>query len=162
MDTEGSILKFSRAAFGTDRYWMQQALKEAQRAGERGEIPVGAVVVDDQGQLIARDHNRVEQFADVTAHAEILVCTAAAYHLGGKYLTRCTLYVTLEPCPMCAGALRWFQLGRLVWGASDPKGGFLRFGSALLHPKTRVECHVESEAAEALLKAFFQRLRPSK
>ena len=141
---------------------MRLALREAERAALAGEVPVGAVLVDEHGQLLARDHNRVEQLADVTAHAEILVCTAAAHALGGKYLTRCTLYVTLEPCPMCAAALRWFQLGRLVWGASDPKGGFLRFAPTVLHPKTRVEASVEAEASTALLRIFFQQRRLGK
>jgi tRNA(adenine34) deaminase len=162
MDTEEAVLNESGPAYGTDRYWMGLALREACAAAQAGEVPVGAVIVDERGQLLARDHNRVEQFNDVTAHAELLVCTAAAHALGGKYLRSCTLYVTLEPCAMCAAALRWFQLGRLVWGASDPKAGYRHFAPNVLHPKTRVVCDVEASACRQLLKAFFQQRRSSK
>ena len=139
-------------------YFMKQALAEAQKAFEEGEVPCGAVVVFD-GRIIARGHNQTERLTDVTAHAEIIALTAAADYLGSKYLDECTLYVTLEPCVMCAGALAWAQLGRLVFGASDEKRGFMRFGKEVLHPKTRVELGVmEAEAAD-LLKRFFQSRR---
>ncbi len=144
----------------SDTYFMRQALAEAQRAYESGEVPVGAVMVSE-GRIIARAHNQTEQLTDVTAHAEILALTAASNHLGSKYLPTCTLYVTLEPCVMCAGALAWAQLGRLVYGASDDKRGFMRYGGKnLLHPKTRVEMGVLEEEAMRLLKAFFRAKRP--
>ncbi len=143
----------------SDQYFMQQALAEAQRAYESGEVPVGAVIVSE-GRIIARAHNQTEQLTDVTAHAEILAITAASHHLGGKYLPTCTLYVTLEPCVMCAGALAWAQLGRLVYGASDDKRGFMLFGGKqLLHPKTKVELGVLEEECTRLLKAFFRSKR---
>jgi tRNA(adenine34) deaminase len=137
-----------------DSYFMKQALVEAQTAADRGEIPVGAVVVC-RNRIIARAHNQTELLNDVTAHAEMLAITAAANYLGGKYLDECTLFVTLEPCVMCAGALAWSQVGRLVYGASDEKRGFQRFGKGLLHPKTQVEAGVEAEKCAVLLKAFF-------
>ncbi|MEL7220822.1 MAG: nucleoside deaminase, partial [Bacteroidota bacterium] len=122
-------------SINSDDFFMKQALRQAQLAAEAGEIPVGAIVVANN-QIIARGHNQTERLTDVTAHAEIIALTAAANFLGGKYLTDCTLYVTLEPCVMCAGALAWSQLSRLVYGASDDKRGFMRFGKELLHPKT--------------------------
>lgn len=138
---------------------MQQALAEAQRAYESGEVPVGAVVVCE-GRIIARAHNQTERLSDVTAHAEILALTAASSYLGSKYLPACTLYVTLEPCVMCAGALAWAQLGKLVYGASDEKRGFMLYGGkALLHPKTRVEIGVLEEEAVRLLQNFFRTKR---
>lgn len=138
---------------------MQQALAEAHKAYEAGEIPVGAVVVCEN-RIIARAHNQTEQLTDVTAHAEILALTAASNHLGSKYLTECTLFVTLEPCVMCAGALAWAQLGRLVYGASDEKRGFMLFGGKkLLHPKTKVELGVLENDSAMLLKAFFRSKR---
>lgn len=137
-----------------DNYFMRQALAEAQKALEAGEVPVGAVVVSNE-RIIARGNNSTELLNDVTAHAEMLAITAAAEHLGAKYLKECTLYVTLEPCIMCAGALAWAQLGRLVYGASDEKRGFMRYGKELLHPQTKVEYgFYESECSE-LLKRFF-------
>ncbi len=142
----------------SDDYFMQQALKEAQRAFELGEVPVGAVVVS-QNQIIARGHNHTEQFKDVTAHAEIVALTAAANFLDSKYLTDCTLYVTLEPCVMCAGALAWAQLDRLVYGAADDKRGFMRFGKRLLHPKTKVEYGFLEDQCRDLMTNFFQRKR---
>ncbi|MBK8044649.1 MAG: nucleoside deaminase [Haliscomenobacter sp.] len=138
-----------------DEYFMQEALKEARYAYEEEEIPVGAVVVCE-GRIIARGRNATERLQDVTAHAEILALTAASNYLGSKYLPDCTLYVTLEPCPMCAGALAWAQVGRLVYGADDEKRGFMRFGKALLHPKTRVECGILEEPCRRLMVAFFQ------
>lgn len=142
----------------SDDYFMKQALAEARRAYEIGEVPVGAVVVCNRA-IIARAHNQTERLHDVTAHAEIVALTAAAQYLGSKYLTDCTLYVTLEPCVMCAGALAWAQLGRLVYAAEDAKRGYLQHGNALLHPKTTVEYGILREPASALLKQFFRRRR---
>ena len=127
---------------------------EARKGFERGEVPVGAVVVSN-GQIIARAYNNTEQLGDVTAHAEIIALTAAAEHLGSKYLDDCTMYVTLEPCAMCAGALAWAQLGRLVYGASDDKRGFMQFGKRMLHPKTKVEFGIMMEDCAHILKDFF-------
>ncbi|MFN4080893.1 MAG: nucleoside deaminase [Saprospiraceae bacterium] len=143
----------------SDTYYMQQALAQARLAAESEEIPVGAVVVCDN-RIIARAHNQTEKLTDVTAHAEILAITAASNALGSKYLQECTLFVTLEPCVMCAGALAWAQLGRVVYGASDDKRGFMRYGGkALLHPKTKLELGVLQEDCAELLKAFFQKKR---
>lgn len=142
----------------SDEYFMRQAIRQAQMAAEAGEIPVGAVVVANQ-QIIARGYNQTELLTDVTAHAEIIALTAAANFLGGKYLKDCTLYVTLEPCVMCAGALAWAQLNRLVYGAGDDKRGFMRFGKELLHPKTKVEFGILHEECSALIQAFFQTKR---
>jgi len=142
----------------SDVHFMKQAILEAQKAGEKGEIPVGAVVVC-QNRIIARAHNQTEQLKDVTAHAEVLAITAASEHLGSKYLKECTLYVTLEPCVMCAGALAWAQVDKLVYGASDDKGGFMRFGKRLLHKKTKVEFGVLLEPCVALLRQFFEEKR---
>ncbi|MDD2514155.1 MAG: nucleoside deaminase [Bacteroidia bacterium] len=137
-----------------DNYFMRQALLEAQKAFEQDEVPVGAVVVADQ-RIIARTHNLTEMLHDVTAHAEMQAITAAANILGGKYLTDCTLYVTLEPCPMCAGALRWAQLSRLVYGAPDEKRGYTRVTEELLHPKTVVTGGVMEEECGELMSRFF-------
>ncbi len=143
----------------SDTYYMQQALKEAQKAYEAGEVPVGAVIVCEN-RIIARAHNQTEQLTDVTAHAEILAITAASNHLGSKYLADCELFVTLEPCVMCAGALAWAQMGRVVFGASDDKRGFMRYGGkSLLHPKTRLEMGILEEETGALVKAFFREKR---
>ncbi|GIV40033.1 MAG: tRNA-specific adenosine deaminase [Thermonema sp.] len=141
-----------------DAYFMRIALQEAQKAYEQGEIPVGAVLVHEK-KLIAKAHNQTERLLDVTAHAEILCITAAAQALGGKYLPDCTLYVTLEPCAMCAGALAWAQLGRLVFAASDEKRGYRRHAPNILHPKTQVEAGLLAEEAAALIKDFFKKLR---
>lgn len=137
---------------------MDLALKEARMASEAGEVPVGAVVVS-QGQILAKAHNSVELLKDVTAHAEILAITAASQYLDSKYLIDCTLFVTLEPCPMCASALRWAQIGRIVYGADDDKAGFMRFGKELLHPKTKLELGVRREECAMLLKEFFKERR---
>lgn len=142
----------------SDEHFMRQAIRQAQLAADMGEIPVGAIIVADQ-QIIARGHNQTEQLTDVTAHAEIIALTAAANFLGGKYLKGCTLYVTLEPCVMCAGALAWAQLDRLVYGAGDDKRGFMRFGRELLHPKTKIEYGVLHEECAALMTAFFKSKR---
>jgi tRNA(adenine34) deaminase len=143
----------------SDTYYMQQALAEAKKAFEIGEVPVGAVVVCDN-RIIARAHNQTEQLTDVTAHAEMLALTAAANHLGSKYLMECALFVTLEPCVMCAGALSWAQFGRVVYGATDDKRGFmLHGGKDLLHPKTRLEMGILEAECAALLKEFFKSKR---
>lgn len=137
-----------------DNFYMKQALAEAQKAYREGEIPVGAVVVC-RDRIIARSHNLTELLHDVTAHAEMQAVTAAAEHLGGKYLTDCTLYVTVEPCVMCAGALGWSQVSRIVYGATDEKRGYHRFAPAALHPKTQVTAGVMEEECAALMKQFF-------
>ena len=142
----------------TDTYFMKQALLEAKKALLKGEVPVGAIVVCNN-QIIARAHNSTEQLSDVTAHAEIIALTAAATYLGSKYLTDCTMYVTLEPCAMCAGALAWAQLDKLVYGTSDEKRGFMQFGKKILHPKTKVEYGFMGEECEGILKDFFQKVR---
>ena len=141
-----------------DEYYMREALREACKAEAEGEIPVGAVVVSGDS-IIARAHNQTEMLHDVTAHAEMLAVTAAADYLGAKYLTGCTLYVTLEPCVMCAGALGWAQLERIVYGASDPKRGFERLGRSMLHPKTEVAAGTLAAECSALVKSFFQNKR---
>lgn len=137
---------------------MRRALAEAQSAGDRGEIPVGAVVVCN-GRIIARGHNLTETLHDVTAHAEMQVITAAANVLGGKYLSACTLYVTVEPCPMCAGAIGWAQMGRLVFGAGDEKRGYRHFAPKVLHPKTEVTAGVLQEECARLMTDFFKERR---
>ena len=142
----------------TDDYFMEIALGLAEEAAEDGEIPVGAVVVC-RNRIIAKARNQTERLNDVTAHAEMVVITAAANYLGSKYLTDCTLYVTLEPCVMCAGALFWAQVGRLVIGAPDPKRGYSRITPSLLHPKIRLETNILADESQALLAKFFQRLR---
>jgi len=142
----------------SDEHFMKQAYKEAQKAFEAGEVPVGAVVVC-KNRIIARAHNQTELLTDVTAHAEMIALTAAAQSLGSKYLDECTLYVTLEPCTMCGGALSWAQLGRLVYAAEDGKRGFEKFGREMLHPKTKVEFGVMQQECSTLLKEFFQRKR---
>jgi tRNA(adenine34) deaminase len=138
----------------TDNEYMKYALIEAQKAYDRDEIPVGAIIVC-KGRIIARAHNLTETLNDVTAHAEMQAITAAATSIGGKYLNDCTLYVTVEPCPMCAGAIGWSQLGRLVYGAEDEKRGYKRFAPNVLHPKTEVISGICSEEAAALMKNFF-------
>lgn len=137
---------------------MQRALQEAEMAFREDEVPVGAVIVC-RDQIIARAHNMVERLNDVTAHAEMQAITAAANTLGGKYLTDCTLYVTVEPCPMCAGAIGWAQLGRVVYGAADPKRGFSIVSPNALHPKTTVTTGVMADECGALMKDFFKKKR---
>lgn len=141
-----------------DKYYMEQALKEAKVAALKGEVPVGAVVVWGN-RIIAKGHNSTEELKDVTAHAEIIALTAACNFLGNKYLDDCTMYVTLEPCAMCAGALAWAQLDRLVYGAPDDKRGFMRFGKGVLHPKTKIEFGILMEECSGLLLDFFQSIR---
>ena len=142
----------------TDQEYMQKALIEAKQAFEEDEVPVGAVIVC-RDRIIARAHNLTERLTDVTAHAEMQAITAAANALGGKYLTDCTLYVTVEPCVMCAGALASAQLSRIVYGASDPKRGFSVFAPNALHPRTEVTKGVLAEECANLMKDFFQRRR---
>ena len=141
-----------------DKFYMKQALMEAEKAAERGEVPVGAVVVC-QDRIIARAHNLTETLTDVTAHAEMQAITAAANYLGAKYLTDCTLYVTVEPCVMCAGAIAWSQLGKLVIGTMDEKRGYHKFAPQALHPKTVVVADVLSEECAVLMKDFFKSKR---
>ena len=137
-----------------DSHYMKQALAEARKAFEQDEVPIGAVIVCN-GRIIARAHNLTETLNDVTAHAEMQAITAAATNIGGKYLNDCTLYVTVEPCPMCAGAIGWSQLGRLVYGASDEKRGYQRYAPNVLHPRTEGTSGIEAEEATALMKKFF-------
>lgn len=137
-----------------DKDYMAKALEQAREAAAAGEVPVGAVVVC-RGRIIARAHNLTETLHDVTAHAEMQAITAAADALGGKYLDVCTLYVTVEPCVMCAGAIGWSQLGRLVYGAADPKRGFTVFAPGALHPKTEVTAGVMADECGALMRDFF-------
>lgn len=142
----------------TDTDYMKQALIEAQKAFECDEVPIGAVIVC-KGRIIARAHNLTETLNDVTAHAEMQAITAAANNIGGKYLNDCTLYVTVEPCPMCAGAIGWSQLGKLVYGAGDEKRGYRRYAPNVLHPKTEVVSGICADEATALMKEFFKNKR---
>ena len=139
----------------SDEYFMNEALKEAYKALEKKEIPVGAVIVAER-QIIARGHNQTEALSDVTAHAEMLAITAAANMLGTKYLNQCTLYVTLEPCVMCASATAWAQIDRIVYGAADPKAGYSRIIQDLIHPKTKVKAGILSEVCGELMSNFFR------
>ena len=141
-----------------DDYFMRLALQEAQKAADAGEVPVGAVIVSGD-QVLARCHNSVELLQDVTAHAEILAITAAAQFLGSKYLPDCTIYVSLEPCVMCAGALRWAQIGRILYATPDDKAGFMRYGKELIHPRTILEMGIMMEESSSLLKSFFSARR---
>jgi tRNA(adenine34) deaminase len=141
-----------------DNYFMKQALVEAQKAFDMDEVPVGAVVVC-QNRIIARAHNYTEHLTDITAHAEMQAITAASHTLGGKYLTDCTLYVTVEPCVMCAGALAWAQMARIVFGAADEKRGYKRYAPHALHPKTKLASGVLEEECADLMKLFFAKKR---
>ena len=142
----------------SDEYFMKKAFAEAVTAYEKGEVPVGAIIVSN-GKIIARAHNLTETLNDVTAHAEMQAITAAANLLGGKYLNDCTMYVTVEPCVMCAGALGWSQIGRIVYGAGDEKRGYRKFASNAIHPKTEITGGIlETECAE-LMKEFFRQKR---
>lgn len=140
-------------------YFMAKALDLAIQSGEAGEIPVGAIVVAGGSRIIGKGTNQTEQLHDVTAHAEIIAITAASQFLGAKYLKDCTLYVTLEPCVMCAGALSWSQIDRIVYGASDPKRGFARVTPNILHPKTTVVNGILEKDCEMIMKNFFRNLR---
>jgi tRNA(adenine34) deaminase len=142
----------------TDEYFMREALKEARKAYDLDEVPVGAVIVS-RDRIIGRGHNLTERLVDVTAHAEMQAFTAASSHLGAKYLDECTLYVTLEPCVMCAGAAFWTQVGRIVYGASDDKRGYTRAGAAVLHPRTTVVPGILANECAELLKEFFKTKR---
>ncbi|WP_338377806.1 nucleoside deaminase [uncultured Flavobacterium sp.] len=141
----------------TDEYFMKKALQEAETAFEKGEIPVGAVIVIDN-KVIARTHNLTEMLNDVTAHAEMQAITSAANFIGGKYLKDCTLYVTLEPCQMCAGALYWSQISKIVYGATDENRGFTKMGTQL-HPKTEVVGGIMEKECALLMRAFFRMRR---
>jgi len=142
----------------SDEYFMKQAFVEARKALEKNEVPVGAIVVC-KNQIIARAHNLTETLNDVTAHAEMLAITAAAEFLGGKYLNECTLYVTLEPCVMCAGALSWAQIKRVAFGANDEKRGFSRCTPNLLHPKTEVSSGIMKNECQEIVQNFFRSKR---
>lgn len=147
--------------FGTDEYYMRKALDEAMLAFDEGEIPIGAVITVNN-RIIARAHNRTEALNDVTAHAEMQAITSAAENLGGKYLPDCTLYVTVEPCAMCSGALGWSHIGRIVYGATDPKRGFLTCypdAGSVFHPKTKIEGGVLENECRELMQQFFKKLR---
>ncbi len=137
---------------------MLQAIREAEKARDAGEVPVGAVIVVNN-QIIARSHNQTQLLNDVTAHAEILAITTASSYLGSKYLKDCTLFVTLEPCVMCAGALYWSQIDRIVYGASDEKRGFMRYGKELLHPSTKLEFGIRHDECASLITDFFKERR---
>lgn len=137
---------------------MREALREAGYAAAEDEVPIGAVIVWN-GRVIAKGHNMTERLADPTAHAEMIAITAATEATGGKYLNECTLYVTVEPCPMCAGALAWSQIGSVVYGASDPKRGFSRFAPSLMHPKTTVISGVLAQECSSLVSEFFKNKR---
>jgi tRNA(adenine34) deaminase len=148
----------NKPAVYSHEWYMLKALQEAHIAADAGEVPVGAIVVANN-KVIARAHNQTQTLTDVTAHAEMLAITSAANHLGGKYLTNCTLYVTLEPCIMCAGALFWSQVSRIVIGAADPKRGFSTLGKPVLHPKTEVVWDIASDECTDMLLSFFKGLR---
>ncbi|MES2389075.1 MAG: nucleoside deaminase [Bacteroidota bacterium] len=141
-----------------DHDFMRMAMAQARMAFDAGEIPVGAIITDGK-RIIARAHNLCEQLNDVTAHAEMLALTSAASYLGGKYLTECTLYVTTEPCPMCAGALGWAQVKRIVFGCEDLKRGYRKFSPDIIHPKTELVSGLMSDESSALMKSFFAGLR---
>ena len=138
--------------------YMKEALRQAAQAEAEGEVPIGAVITC-RGRIIGKGHNMTERLNDPTAHAEMIAITAATEAMGGKYLNDCTLYVTVEPCPMCAGALAWSQIGRLVYGASDPKRGFSLFSPSLMHPKTEVISGVLAEECGSMVSEFFRKKR---
>ncbi|HPE57897.1 MAG TPA: nucleoside deaminase [Bacteroidales bacterium] len=142
----------------SDEHFMKEALKEAQKAFERDEVPVGAVVVCNN-QIIARAHNLTEQLIDVTAHAEMQAITSASNHLGAKFLEDCTLYVTVEPCPMCAGALFWSRMGKIVFGASDPKKGYSTISTKMLHPGTEIISGIMAKECGQIMTTYFKRKR---
>lgn len=146
-----------------DEYYMRMALREASLAAEEGEVPIGAVIVAGLGEkeqrVVAKGHNMTERLSDPTAHAEMIALTGATEAIGGKYLNKCTLYVTVEPCPMCAAALNWAQVGRIVYGAPDPKRGYSLFSPPLLHPRTEVSSGVLEQECSGLVKEFFKSKR---
>lgn len=139
-------------------FFMREALKEAQKAQLKDEVPIGAVIVCND-RIISRAHNLTETLGDPTAHAEMQAITAATNYLGGKYLKQCTLYVTIEPCPMCAGAMYWAQIGKLVYGATDPKRGYSKIARNTLHPRTKVLSGVLSLECSSIISSFFNRKR---
>lgn len=141
-----------------DERYMKDALREAGMAAAEDEVPIGAVIVC-RGRIIGKGHNMTEKLKDPTAHAEMIAITAATEAMGGKYLNDCTLYVTVEPCPMCAGALSWSQIGRVVYGASDPKRGFSMFSPSLMHPKTEVVSGVLADECGEIVSDFFRNKR---
>ena len=138
-----------------DKKYMLEALKEAKITADEDEVPIGAVIVCN-GRLVAKGHNMVEKLQDPSAHAEMIAITSATEAIGWKYLNNCTLYVTVEPCPMCAGALNWAQIGRIVYGASDPKRGYSLFSPSLLHPKTEIKTGVLADKCSEIVKSFFK------
>lgn len=142
----------------SDEFFMKQALLEAQKALDQGEVPIGAVIVH-RGRIIGKGHNLTERLNDVTAHAEMQAFTAAANYIGGKYLQDCTLYVTIEPCVMCAGAAYWTQISRIVFGAQDEKRGFSGFGQTILHPKTTISGGILATECAVLITSFFRNKR---
>jgi len=142
----------------SDEHFMKEALKQAELAREKGEIPIGAVIVSGR-QAIAKGHNMTEQLQDVTAHAEMIALTSATEHLGSKYLTNCRIYVTIEPCAMCAGALSWAQIEGLVFGAHDDKKGFTKYQPNILHPNTQITSGIEEADCRAYLQEFFRNKR---
>lgn len=146
------------AEYNIEHFFMQAALQQAREAFEQDEIPIGAVVVCGS-RIVGKGHNRVEALSDATAHAEMEALTAAMNALGSKYLPECTLYVTVEPCPMCAGAIAWSQIGRVVYGADEPKRGFKSLGLNILHPKTKVESGLMEQECRELMEEFFRKLR---
>ncbi len=146
------------AEYNIEHFFMQAALAEARAAADEGEIPIGAVVVCG-GRIVGKGHNRVEALGDATAHAEMQALTAAMNALGGKYLPECTIYVTVEPCVMCAGALAWSQIGRVVYGTSDPKKGYSTYSDSILHPKTVVEKGLMAQECREVMEQFFKKLR---
>ena len=137
---------------------MRDALREAEAARSEDEVPIGAIIIC-KGRIIGKGHNMTERLNDPTAHAEMIAITAATEALGGKYLNECTLYVTVEPCPMCAGALAWSQIGKVVYGASDPKRGFSKFSPSLMHPKTEIVSGILAEECSAIVTDFFKNKR---
>ena len=141
-----------------DEKFMKEALREAREAESEDEIPIGAVIAS-KGRVIAKGHNMTERLHDPTAHAEMIALTAATEAMGGKYLNDCTLYVTVEPCPMCAAASAWAQIGRIVYGASDPKRGYSRFSPSLLHPKTEVSSGIMADECGSVVSEFFRKKR---
>ena len=143
---------------GDHERYMRDALREAEAARSEDEVPIGAIIVC-KGRIIGKGHNMTERLNDPTAHAEMIAITAATEALGGKYLNECTLYVTVEPCPMCAGALAWSQIGSVVYGAADPKRGFSRFSPSLMHPKTEIISGVLADECSNLVTEFFKAKR---
>lgn len=146
------------AEYNIEHFFMQSALAEARAAADEGEMPIGAVVVCG-GRIVGKGHNRVESLSDATAHAEMQALTAAMNALGSKYLPECTIYVTVEPCAMCAGALAWSQIGEVVYGAADPKRGYSTYSTAILHPKTKVRSGLLEEECREVMEQFFKKLR---